>query len=315
MLASDHPKSAQTSNSWDEPLSLSLNGLRLSTSSSHLQIPLTGVSNLWSVGRVRPRMTLNVAQHKIVNLVKILWFFLWLCVAIYLMCGPGPLFFLCGPEKPKCWTPLLELMPTGPRQNTGGGWPSSVLLEKPRTCAPSGQLQTVLEHHPTTSTNHGVRWLLARGHSQFYQLSGLGKSLPLTCWQQARLTYKRRECSAHTKGATRVHSLGNGEACHRILQDTYCIRPCYQDTESKQHHLIYRNKHREAAKQGDKEIWPKWKNINTPVKERNNRDKQSIRCRVQNTGCKDAQGTWYFNSIKKTQAEMKDMLTEIKNNL
>ena len=32
------------------------------------------------------------------------------------------------------------------------------------------------------------------------------------------------------------------------LQDTYYIRPHYQDTESKQLYLIHRNKQREVAK-------------------------------------------------------------------
>ena len=31
--------------------------------------------------------------------------------------------------------------------------------------------------------------------------------------------------------------------------------------------------------------------IKIPGKAKQNRDKQSIRCRVQNTGCKDVQGT------------------------
>ena len=30
----------------------------------------------------------------------------WLHVAMYLMCGPRQLFFQCGPETPKGWTPL-----------------------------------------------------------------------------------------------------------------------------------------------------------------------------------------------------------------
>ena len=38
-----------------------------------------------------------------------------------------------------------------------------------------------------------------------------------------------------------------GGLCHRTLQDTYYIRPHYQDTESKQLYLIHRNKHREAT--------------------------------------------------------------------
>ena len=36
--------------------------------------------------------------------------------------------------------------------------------------------------------------------------------------------------------------------CHWNLQDTYYIRPHYQDMESKQLYLIHRNKHKEAAK-------------------------------------------------------------------
>ena len=44
--------------------------------------------------------------------------------------------------------------------------------------------------------------------------------------------------------------------------------------------------------------------------------KQSIQCRVQNTGYQDAEETpGYVNSIKKTQAEMKFTLSEIKKNL
>ena len=39
-----------------------------------------------------------------------------------------------------------------------------------------------------------------------------------------------------------------GDAVPLALQDTYYIRPHYQDTESKQFYLTHRNKHREAAK-------------------------------------------------------------------
>ena len=47
-----------------------------------------------------------------------------------------------------------------------------------------------------------------------------------------------------------------------------------------------------------------------------NGDKQSIRCRAQNTGYKDAEElSEDLNSIKKIQSEMKDTLIEIKNNL
>ena len=57
------------------------------------------LSNLRPTGRMRPRMVMNMAQHKIVNLLKTWDFFLWLRVAMYLMCGP---------ETPKCWAPLVE---------------------------------------------------------------------------------------------------------------------------------------------------------------------------------------------------------------
>ena len=70
----------------------------------------------------------------------------------------------------------------------------------PRASAPSGQLQTHLEHHhPCTA---GPQWRsVVSGQSQSLQLTGLGKSLPLICQQQPRLNYKRRVYSAHTKGA------------------------------------------------------------------------------------------------------------------
>ena len=44
-------------------------------------------------------------NHKFTeNIIR--FFFLWIRVAMYLMCGPRQLFFRCGPEMPKCWTPL-----------------------------------------------------------------------------------------------------------------------------------------------------------------------------------------------------------------
>ena len=36
--------------------------------------------------------------------------FLWLPVTVYLMWGPKPLFFQCGPEMPKGWTPLAWIL-------------------------------------------------------------------------------------------------------------------------------------------------------------------------------------------------------------
>ena len=55
---------------------------------------------------------------------------------------------------------------------------------------------------------------------------------------------------------------------------------------------------------------------NSRKRSKQNEDKQSIRCRVQNTNYEDAQELiGYFNSLKKTQAEMKVTLSEIKKNL
>ena len=60
----------------------------------------------------------------------------------------------------------------------------------------------------------------------------------------------------------------------------------------KQFYQIYRNKHREAAKmKGQRNMAQIKEQIKTPEKRtKQNGDKQSIRCKVQNTGYKDAQG-------------------------
>ena len=58
--------------------------------------------------------------------------------------------------------------------------------------------------------------------------------------------------------------------CHWTLQDTYYIKPHYQDSESKQFYLIHRNKHREAAKMRTQRNMAKMKEqIKTPGKELN----------------------------------------------
>ena len=60
-------------------------------------------------------------------------------------------------------------------------------LSNPGNCkdsTPSGQLQTMLEHHhpaPAQLILHGKLRLVVSGHSQSLQLTGLGKSLPLAC--------------------------------------------------------------------------------------------------------------------------------------
>ena len=66
-----------------------------------------GVSNLRPTGCMQARIAVNAAQHKIINLLKTSWdYFLWLCGWMYLMCDPRQLFFQCGAEMPKGWTPL-----------------------------------------------------------------------------------------------------------------------------------------------------------------------------------------------------------------
>ena len=44
-------------------------------------------------------------------------------------------------------------------------------------------------------------------HSQYLKLTGLGKSLPLTCQQQSKLNYKRRVHPTHMKEPFQVPSL------------------------------------------------------------------------------------------------------------
>ena len=61
-----------------------------------------------------------------------------------------------------------------------------------------------------------------------------------------------------------------GVLCYRTLQDTFYIRPHYQDGESKQLYLIHRNKHREAAKMRRQRNMAQMKEqIKTPEKELN----------------------------------------------
>ena len=56
--------------------------------------------------------------------------------------------------------------------------------------------------------------------------------------------------------------------CHWTRQDTYYIRPHYQDTESRQLCLVHRNKHREAAKTRTQRNMAQVKEqIKTPEKE------------------------------------------------
>ena len=85
-----------------------------------------------------------------------------------------------------------------------------------RACTPSGHLQTMSEHHysvPAQLILHRWHRLVVSGHSQSLQLTDVGKSLPLICEHQPKLTYKRRVYSTHKKGAPRVHSLYDRRGC------------------------------------------------------------------------------------------------------
>ena len=117
-----------------------------------------------------------------------------------------------------------------------------------RACSHSGLLQTTQEHHNPVAAQlnlHRGQRLVVSGQSQSLKLTGLDKSLPLICQQQLGPSSKRRVYSVQTKGTPRVPSLG--DRGHWTLQDTYYIRPHYQDRDSQQLYLIHRNKPREAA--------------------------------------------------------------------
>ena len=66
---------------------------------------LARVSNPWPMDYMHPRMARNVAQHKIINLLKISFFCSSVFISVCVLCGPRQLFFQCGPEMPKGWTP------------------------------------------------------------------------------------------------------------------------------------------------------------------------------------------------------------------
>ena len=90
--------------------------------------------------------------------------------------------------------------------------------------------------------------MVVSGHSQSFQLTGLGKSLSLICQQQPRLNYKRGCTQPSWKAHLQYPTWVIGEAVHWTPHDTYYIKPDNQDTQSKQLHLIHRNKCKEAAK-------------------------------------------------------------------
>ena len=112
--------------------------------------------------------------------------------------------------------------------------------------------------------------------------------------------------------------MDNGRLCHWTLEDTYYIRPHYQDTESKQLYLIHRNKHREAVKTMRQRNMAQMKEqIKTPEKELNEMEISNLSgaefktlvIRMLKEISEDP------GSIRKIQSKTKDTLIEIKNNL
>ena len=70
------------------------------------------MSNLLPTGHMPPRMAMSAAQHKIINLLKILSVYEFLLVFMYLICGPRQLFFFQrGSEMPKVCTSLKHDAP------------------------------------------------------------------------------------------------------------------------------------------------------------------------------------------------------------
>ena len=108
-----------------------------------------------------------------------------------------------------------------------------------------------------------------------------------------------------------------GCATVQVVQVTYCIRPHYQDMESKQLHLIHRNKHKEAAKTRRQRNMAQMKEqIRTPeelnlmeISNLSDAEVKTLVIRMVKELSED------LCSIKKTQSEPKDTLIEIKNNL
>ena len=57
---------------------------------------------------MHPRMAMNVAQHRIVNLLKnIIRFFVIMCLDVFNV-WPKTILLPGGPETPKYWVPLIE---------------------------------------------------------------------------------------------------------------------------------------------------------------------------------------------------------------
>ena len=120
-------------------------------------------------------------------------------------------------------------------------------------CVPIGQLQTISEHHypaPAQLVFHRGCRLVVSCQSQSLQLTGLGKSLPLTCQHQPRLNYKWGVYCPHTKGMPLMPSLGDRGGCATgpYRTPTTLGHMTKTGSHSNSIYLIKRSKQREATK-------------------------------------------------------------------
>ena len=68
---------------------------------------LAGVSQLWPAGCTWLRVVMNVAQHKIINLIKMLQdIFVTTCCNVFNMWPKKTLLLPWWPEMTEGWTPL-----------------------------------------------------------------------------------------------------------------------------------------------------------------------------------------------------------------
>ena len=82
-------------------------GLKMLKSTYTCYETLSGVSNLWPVGHMQPRMAMNMVQHKTVNLLQILWdFFVILCRNVFNVCPKKTLLLpVCCRDSRRLDTP------------------------------------------------------------------------------------------------------------------------------------------------------------------------------------------------------------------
>ena len=99
------------------------------------------------------------------------------------------------------------------------GWPSAehrwglklaCTTWKPQSLCTQSTATDHVRTQPPCPCMANLPWRVEVGgqcHSQSLQLTGLGKSLPLTCQQQSKLNYKRRVHPTHMKEPFQVPSL------------------------------------------------------------------------------------------------------------